>query len=94
MSYTIVSDVCQGSADCFPVCPVECIHWAEGKVNKKNMKYAYIDDQTCINCGACLSACPVEGAIHDQWEPELQTVKHSDYSQPAPANDPSPEAHP
>jgi NAD-dependent dihydropyrimidine dehydrogenase PreA subunit len=74
MSYTIVSDICEGSADCFKVCPVDCIHWAEGKTNKKNKKYAYIDDKTCIDCGACLSACPVEGAIHDQWEPQLQVA--------------------
>jgi hypothetical protein len=39
-----------------------------------------------------LSACPVEGAIHDQWEPELQTVKHSDYVRPAPGGT-SQEAH-
>jgi NAD-dependent dihydropyrimidine dehydrogenase PreA subunit len=72
MSYTIVSDVCEGVGDCVPVCPVECIHWAEGKTNAKNTKYPWIDDSTCIDCGACLSACPVEGAILDEWKPELQ----------------------
>src|ERR1700721_2181549 len=67
MSYTIVSDICEGIADCIPVCPVECIHWTE-KTNEKGHKYPYIDDSTCIDCGACLSACPVEGAILDGWK--------------------------
>jgi NAD-dependent dihydropyrimidine dehydrogenase PreA subunit len=72
MSYTIVADLCEGIADCIPVCPVECIHWAEGKTNVKGTKYTYIDDSTCIDCGACLSVCPIEGAILDEWKPELQ----------------------
>jgi len=72
MSYTIVADVCEGIGDCIPVCPVECIHWAEGKTNTKGTKYTYIDDATCIDCGACLSVCPIEGAILDEWKPELQ----------------------
>ena len=71
MSYTIVSDICEGVGDCIPVCPVECIHWTE-KTNTKGHKYPIIDDSTCIDCGACLSACPVEGAILDDWQPELQ----------------------
>lgn len=78
MSYTIVSDICNGSADCIPVCPVDCIHWVEDdqkkkKKNKINADYTYIDNETCIDCGACLAACPVEGAILDDWKPELQT---------------------
>ena len=51
MAYTIVADLCEGIADCIPVCPVECIHWAEGKTNTKDTKYTYIDDSTCIDCG-------------------------------------------
>lgn len=77
MSYTIVSDVCEGSADCFAVCPVNCIYWDEGKTNKKDKQYAYIDNQTCIDCGACLDVCPFQGAILDQWKPELQNVKNN-----------------
>ena len=79
MSYTIVSEVCEGKSDCIPVCPVDCIHWVEDeqKQKKKNQKatdFTYIDNETCIDCGACLAACPVEGAILDEWKPELQKV--------------------
>ena len=78
MSYTIVSDVCEGKSDCIPVCPVDCIHWVEKdgqKINNvKNTTYTYIDNETCIDCGACLAACPVEGAILDEWKPDLQKL--------------------
>jgi NAD-dependent dihydropyrimidine dehydrogenase PreA subunit len=72
MSYTVVTDVCEGIADCIPVCPVECMHWADGKRNAKGCKYVWIDNSICIRCGACLSVCPIEGAILDEWHPELQ----------------------
>ncbi|MEY3369464.1 MAG: hypothetical protein RLZZ361_134 [Cyanobacteriota bacterium] len=75
MPYTIVSDICEGAADCIPVCPVDCIHWPEPrKSNAKGFEYPYIDQDTCIDCGACLAACPVEGAILDEARPELQAV--------------------
>ena len=78
MSYTIVSDVCEGKSDCIPVCPVDCIHWVEqGGQKTKNTKstdYTYIDNETCIDCGECLAGCRVEGAIIDEWKPELQKV--------------------
>lgn len=75
MPYTIVSEICEGAADCIPVCPVDCIHWPEEeKTNEKGFKYPYIDADTCIDCGACLAACPIEGAVLDDHQPELQKV--------------------
>lgn len=74
MSYTIVTDICEGKADCIPVCPVDCIHWVEGKTNAKGNKYPAIDGDTCIDCGACLAACPIPEAILDEWKPELQKM--------------------
>ena len=75
MPYTIVSNVCEGAADCIPVCPVDCIKWPEPrKTNSKGFEYPYIEHDTCIDCGACLAACPVEGAIIDEAKPELQLI--------------------
>ncbi len=76
MSYTIASDICEAKADCIPVCPVDCIHWIKDKAwkNAKGTESTYIDNETCIDCGACLAACPVEGAILDEWKPELQKL--------------------
>jgi NAD-dependent dihydropyrimidine dehydrogenase PreA subunit len=72
MAYTIVSDICEGIADCIAVCPTEAIHWAEWRTNAKGTKYVYIDETKCAECGACASACPITGAVLDEWKPELQ----------------------
>jgi tetratricopeptide (TPR) repeat protein/NAD-dependent dihydropyrimidine dehydrogenase PreA subunit len=74
MSYTIVADVCEGIHDCVPCCPVECIHHGEG-TNGKGTTFTVIDPAVCTNCGVCLSICPIEGAILDQWRPELQAPR-------------------
>jgi NAD-dependent dihydropyrimidine dehydrogenase PreA subunit len=41
-------------------------------VNAKGTRFVYIVAATCIECGACLSVCPIQGAILDEWRPELQ----------------------
>jgi NAD-dependent dihydropyrimidine dehydrogenase PreA subunit len=72
MSYMIVSDVCEGIGDCIPLCPEECIHWAESKLNSKGTKYVYIDESKCTDCDACLFVCPISGAVLNEWMPSLQ----------------------
>ena len=39
---------------CVEVCPVDCIHFDEGKD-----RMLYIDPAECIDCGACEPVCPV-----------------------------------
>jgi len=74
MPYTIDTEKCEGVADCEPVCPVECISAAPEDFRNKNGFHVYwIDFETCIDCGACLSACPVEGAVLDTQEEDKQT---------------------
>jgi NAD-dependent dihydropyrimidine dehydrogenase PreA subunit len=72
MPYTIARDVCEGIGDCLAVCPTECIDWATGATNAKGTNHTLIDPARCIDCGACLSVCPIEDAIVDAWRPELQ----------------------
>jgi NAD-dependent dihydropyrimidine dehydrogenase PreA subunit len=83
LSYTIVANQCEGLGDCLAVCPVDCIHWVDGQTNAKGTKFVYIDASSCIDCGACLGICPIEGAILDEWKPELQkpNVIAQSYSQ-------------
>jgi len=45
--------------ECVTTCPVECFHAGDSRV--------YIDPEVCIDCGACVEACPV-GAIYDAAE--------------------------
>ncbi len=42
--------------DCVATCPVACFHADAQRV--------YIDPAVCIDCGACIPACPVH-AIYD-----------------------------
>ena len=71
VAHTIVTDVCEGVADCVDACPVACIHEGPGK-NKKGTDWYWIDFSTCIDCGICFQVCPVEGAIVPEEKPELQ----------------------
>lgn len=57
MSYVVTGN-CQRCrfTDCVSVCPVDCFHGDDVML--------YIDPEGCIDCGACVSECPVE-AITD-----------------------------
>lgn len=76
MAFTIVSDVCEACLECLSICPVECIHFrgGPGQVNVHGAPYSVIDGPACIDCGSCQHVCPIEGAILDEWKPELQKV--------------------
>lgn len=54
----IVTDNCQRCrfTDCVGHCPVECFHSDDERL--------YIDPDVCIDCGACIPACPVQ-AIYE-----------------------------
>jgi len=69
--HTIVTNTCEGVADCVDACPVACIHEGPGK-NVKGTDWYWIDFATCIDCGICLQVCPVEGAIVPEERPDLQ----------------------
>jgi tetratricopeptide (TPR) repeat protein/NAD-dependent dihydropyrimidine dehydrogenase PreA subunit len=72
VSYTIVADVCEGLRDCIPACPADCIHPGDGH-NAKGTPFVLIDPNACTNCGICVAVCPIEGAVLNTWQPELQT---------------------
>jgi ferredoxin len=46
--------------DCVEHCPVQCFH--------ADSERSYIDPDVCIDCGACIPACPVR-AIHEVLDP-------------------------
>jgi len=60
---TVVTDNCERCrfTDCVTVCPVACFHGDELML--------YIDPIVCIDCGACVTKCPVE-AIYEEPIPE------------------------
>ena len=54
----VVTDNCHlcRFTDCVTVCPVACFH--------ADAERTYIDPEVCIDCGACIPACPVH-AIYE-----------------------------
>jgi ferredoxin len=65
MAY-IITEPCIGTKDrgCVDVCPVDCIHGSETD------PMLYIDPEVCIDCGACVAACPVEAIFAESDVPE------------------------
>jgi ferredoxin len=73
MTY-VITEPCIGTLDtsCADVCPVDCIHPAPGEEGHERTTILYIDPSECIDCDACVEACPVdapmsEGDVPDQW---------------------------
>lgn len=65
---------------CVEVCPVDCIHFDEGKD-----RMLYINPDECIDCGACEPACPVTAIFAEDDVPgdqsaykEINVVWYSD----------------
>jgi ferredoxin len=62
----IITDPCIGTKDhsCVDVCPVDCIHPRKDEPEFEQTTMLYIHPDECIDCGACVPACPV-AAIYD-----------------------------
>jgi NAD-dependent dihydropyrimidine dehydrogenase PreA subunit len=65
MAY-VITQPCIGVKDkgCVDVCPMDCIH------GNDDDKMLYIDPDDCIDCGACIPACPVNAIFVDNEVPE------------------------
>ena len=61
MAY-IICEPCIGTKDsaCVDVCPVDCIHPRKDEGDYELAEMLYIHPDECIDCGACVPACPVE----------------------------------
>ncbi len=44
--------------DCVAVCPVDAFH--------EDARMLYINPDTCVNCDACVPACPVEAIYSEE----------------------------
>lgn len=60
----VITEACINTKDksCVDVCPVDCIY--EGP------EMLYIQPDECIDCGACVPACPVEAIFALDETPE------------------------
>jgi len=62
----IITDPCIETKDtaCVDVCPVDCIHPRKDEPEFEKTIMLYIHPEECIDCGACVPACPV-AAIYE-----------------------------
>lgn len=77
MSYVIAEPcVATCKTECLATCPVESIHAPvsidelqsvaeEDRARRFPGLQLYIDPATCIDCGACAAACPVDAIFHE-----------------------------
>jgi ferredoxin len=65
----VITDPCIGTKDsaCVDVCPVDCIHPRKDEPEFATTTMLYIHPDECIDCGACVPACPV-AAIYDSHD--------------------------
>lgn len=68
----IITSPCIGTKDtsCVEVCPVDCIHPHSGDDRFEEAEMLYINPDECIDCGACIPACPVNAIFRDDEVPE------------------------
>ena len=79
MAYSIC-EPCIGTKDtaCVDVCPVDCIHPRKDEDEFEAETMLYIHPDECIDCGACVPACPVEAIfvndeVPDEWQSFIET---------------------
>jgi ferredoxin len=68
----IICEPCVGTKDtaCVDVCPVDCIHPRKDEEQFQSADMLYIHPDECIDCGACVPACPVEAIFALDETPE------------------------
>jgi ferredoxin len=71
MTY-VIAEPCIGTMDasCVEVCPVDCIHPTREEPQFAEVEQLYIDPLECIDCDACVSACPVSAPLPEEMLPE------------------------
>lgn len=70
MTHTITSR-CLGELNrmCVDICPVQCVHIEEGVD-----RMCFIDPAACIDCGACVPACPVSAIFPERDVPAEEAL--------------------
>jgi ferredoxin len=71
MTYVITAP-CVNTKDgsCIEVCPVDCIHPTREEADYHTVDMLYIDPSECIDCDACVDACPVSAPLPLDAVPE------------------------
>jgi ferredoxin len=67
----VINEPCIGTKDvsCTEVCPVDCIHPTRDEPGFAEADQLYIDPEECIDCDACVEACPVDAITSEDQVP-------------------------
>ena len=68
----MIAEPCIGQKDnsCVEVCTVDCIHPTPDEAEYDAVEQLYIDPEECIDCDACVEACPVDACFAEDQLPE------------------------
>ena len=71
MAY-VIAEPCIGVKDtaCVDVCPCGCIHPTKDEPGFATAAQLYINPDDCVDCGACIPACPVSAIYSAEDLPE------------------------
>ena len=67
MTY-VITQPCIGvkDASCVDVCPVDCIHPSQNEEEFDTVEQLYINPDECIDCGICMTTCPVSAIYYEE----------------------------
>lgn len=66
---------CCGCNACEQICPKNCINFVS---DKEGFAYPQVDSKLCVDCGVCLSHCPVATDVHRGKNPQVFAAKFND----------------
>ncbi|QIX52632.1 FAD-dependent oxidoreductase [Rhodococcus sp. DMU1] len=76
----VITQRCCNDASCVTECPVDCIRPRPDDPEYGTTEMLYIDPDTCIDCGACVDACPV-GAIYSDYDLPVSLTRFAELNQ-------------
>ncbi|SHU39215.1 FprB [Mycobacteroides abscessus subsp. abscessus] len=83
MAY-VITQPCMDNKDasCAGVCPVDCIHPTPDEPGFAEAEQLYINPDECIDCDACMTACPVDAIFPEHQVPDVWSefaAKNADF---------------
>lgn len=69
MAYVITA-ACIADYSCVDICPVDCISPSPQSDEFDTAEQLYINPTTCIDCAACVQACPVLAIYKEDLLPQ------------------------
>lgn len=68
----VIAEPCIGTKDtaCVDACPVDCIHPKKDEDGHDSADQLFINPDECIDCDACVAACPVSAIFSIDDLPE------------------------